>query len=312
MPFCVTPAEGRGTRRRSLSLAPCSRTSSSSIFARRTRVPPAIGMLRRQHPTHGRRDRRRSARTGADARSDARRRDRVPDRAVDRSRAAGGHQPRHHAGRGRLEGTGVRVHRRQGWRRDDDRRGQRRDARWRRSSPARRCSSICTSPTATRRCSSAPSRASRCSTRSRTCIGSTRRSSAAWSDRPERAGAARLVRSRVRRSGGFDEHPSLIDAAARHYPLGRARRAAHRRHRSMRSKPPRGSSSSPTRSLPTVRAATRLSRDAAAALRPDRVAVVISRFDLQAEIGADRRRARARQRRSRTRSRATTGSRSRR
>ena len=55
--------------------------------------------------------------------------------------------------------------------------GQRRDRAGEAVDGPRRCSSTCTWPTATRRCSSAPSRASRCSTRSRTCTGSTTRSS---------------------------------------------------------------------------------------------------------------------------------------
>ena len=44
---------------------------------------------------------------------------------------------------------------------------------WRSCRRARRCSSTCTWPTAMRQSSSAPMRDSRCSTRSRTCIGST-------------------------------------------------------------------------------------------------------------------------------------------
>ena len=122
--------------------------------------------------------------------------------------------------------------------------------RWRSAPAAGRCSSTCTWPTATRRSSSAPSRASRSSTRSRTCTGSTRRSSRAWSCR--RRGGRRpagLVRSRASaRRSTLQRVRTLLEFAAQHYryivlDVPRSDAAC-----STRSSRRRASSSSPTRS----------------------------------------------------------------
>ena len=176
----------------------------------------------------------------------------------------------------------------------------------------RRCSSICTSPTATRRSISAPSRASRCSTRSRTCIASTRPSSVAWSATSKAASRcwprpiAPPRRRSIRRASA-----ALIEAAARHYryvvldvpridvmldALESASRIIIVANQE----------------LATVRAATRLSAALRQRYGKDRLSVVVSRFDQQSDIGqSDVERVLGSPVASHA-SRATTGSRSRR
>ena len=130
-------------------------------------------------------------------------------------------------------GPAVRGARRQGRRRLHDRGGQPGDRAPQRHAASRRCSSTCTWRTATPRCSSASSRASRWSTRSRTSTGSTRPTSRAWSRR--RKAGLDLLASANRPHAGLDRRAAGRSAASSSsttaYPLGGARLPAHRRRR---------------------------------------------------------------------------------
>ena len=104
-----------------------------SAGARHSRHPRSSDALadRRHAPAaasdDGRRDRRGLARTRADARRHARGRDGVPDRTGDGTRSERCDHARHGGDRAHRERRGVRVPWRQGRRRDDDGRHQRRD-----------------------------------------------------------------------------------------------------------------------------------------------------------------------------------------
>ena len=135
---------------------------------------------------------------------------------------------------------------------------------------------------------SAPSRASRSSTRSRTCTTWTSRSSAAWSRR--RRAASICSASPVGRAPcAVDQTSARARCSTR--PRGRiayrAGRAALRPGDARVARPRhRRSSSSPARSC--RRCATRPARrHAAAALRPQRVRVVVNRYDKTAVIAQE-------------------------
>ena len=204
---------------------------------------------------------------------DLQRRDRSADRA------AGRH--------GSVAGQDLRVRRRQGRRRHDDGRGQRRDGAREVRAGRARCSSTCTSPTATRRCFSAPSRDSRSSTRWRTPTASTSRSSGASSSQTKAgvdllASSDRVMLDAGRRAADSD--------AARVRRDGTTATSCW----TCRGRMPRCSTRSRVRQrivvvanqeLATVRSASRI----AAALRQrygkDKVTVVVSRADRLADIG---------------------------
>ena len=210
-------------------------------------------------------------------------------------------------------GPGLRLHRRQGRRRHDDRGGQRRDRAGDAPPAVGRCSSTCTSRTATPPCSSASNRASRWSTRSKTSIASTTAffkglvvQTAAGVDLLA-SSDERLVAGQHRCSGVR----TLVEFAASALPLHRARRAALGRRRARRARVGVADRAwSPTRSW--RRCATPAGM--AAALRQrygsDRLTVVRqprrrARRDRPARTSSGSSAAR-----SRTRFRATTGRRS--
>ena len=136
-------------------------------------------------------------------------------------------------------GRGVRVRRRQGRRRHDDDGRERGDRAGEGGAVADAASSICTWPTATRRCCSAPSRASRSSTRWRTRTASTKRSSAAWS-RPRKPAPHCWPRpiARCVQHAGTQQFRAVVEFAAQLYryvvldvPAVRCRRARRARRR---------------------------------------------------------------------------------
>ena len=187
-------------------------------------------------------------------------------------------------------GPGVRVRRRQGRRRHDDRRGERGDGAGQGGAGAARCSSTCTWP---RRRRGVPRRRAAllgASTRSRTSTASTTRSSRAWScrrqagpstcwPRPTRARRQSIDVQRVRSAG-------RVRRAA--LSLRRARRAALRRRGARRAR--RGvarSSSSPTRSWRPCAAPAAWRPRCASATARERVTVVVNRVDQHAEIGRE-------------------------
>ncbi len=135
--------------------------------ARDCRTAPSLPAVRRGHPGQDTRPHR-------DARRHAHGRQRM-DRRAGVARGAGNRHPSRgpsgarHGGRPRLRGP-----RRQGRRRLDHGGREPRHRACTRPAAKPRCSSTCTWRTATRRCSWAWSRASRCSTRSRTSTASTR------------------------------------------------------------------------------------------------------------------------------------------
>ena len=114
------------------------------------------------------------------------------------------------------------------------------------------CSRICVPPTGTRRCSSAPSHASRLSTRCRTRTASTKRSSEAWSRPRKRARRCWLHPNRTAiEHAGTQQFRSVIEFAAQLYRYVVLNRfALGRDTSSMLLRPPRASWWSQTRNCP--------------------------------------------------------------
>ena len=264
-------AEGRASRpRRSWTRRAKDRSPGALVVDVRGQhqLPAGLAAFRKQHPGTRRRARRVDARSAPDARGDARRRDRVrpgavtPRRSIDAVRRVLVDAPPD-------QRASVGVRRRQGRRRHHHARGEHRRRARAVAGRRRAADRSAHRPWRRRAVRSASSRASRCSTRSRTSIASTSRSSAAWSRKP-RSGVDLLGSSdRDRCTAPIDPQRirALLDFATRKYrytvldvprsdvamlDVARDRHDDRRRHQP---------------GVPSLRSAGRLGADAAHALR---------------------------------------------